>query len=1400
LGDLEEVEQVQAGIREWLHRTASGGRHELRGIPASAVLPLLCAAAFGPALADASDLTSAAAVAGIGVLSSVGASALGELLGDALERARKAHPSGDLSRHDLQREIAQSTKEALSAADARAGQVRSDLAMVLREIDAGGTVFRAAIEAADEELQHEILAAVEAVSTEFGEMGFLLADLSHAAEEIQHSLSSQGTELRTASEKVGRQSADVRMAREELAIIEQRTRQWLPGSGGQEASAPRWADGCPYRGLLPYGQADAAVFFGRDRLTAELAGLLAETGLVVLTGASGAGKTSLLQAGLVPALTRGVQVPGSSSWLRVSITPGTHPLTELSGRLAELSGHDPDVVRKSLADAPGEAHLLVGEIVRAAAGHQADHQERGPGASSDAPRLVLIVDQFEEIFADPADEGKPERASFINAVCAAATKPAGPRGEPPARVVIAVRGDYWDRCAAHPQLARALQQDQLVVGPLTEADLRRVITGPAEASGLRIEPGLTDLILADLRSVGEGATGALPLLSQAMMLTWQRRDGDQLTRHGYEGPGRRAGVGRVSGSVEASAEAAYNGLTENQQTVTRDIFRKLTAIGPDRRPARRTVRRDDLHAGRPRNERPQADAVLEAFARARLLVLDADRTEIAHDVVLQAWPRLRGWLEQDQTSIILHGQLAEDTARWRANPDDSSLLYRGVQLAAAGQAARAWEADPARYPALTAGEAEFLRASGRTMTRARWRHRALAGLLALVIIAALAGAGIAVKKARTTADQQHITDVAQGLAAQSMALDATAPVMASLLAAAAWRLAPTAQTRYGLLQSLAQPVRGVLTAQSGVVTALAYSPDGTKMAAGYSDGTIRLWDLASHRLISTATWGAAPLALAFTSGGRVLQVADNAAVGSWDLAARTRITALPVTGVSGGTAVTFSPDGTTLATGDANGNIRLWSTATQQEIGAPMSSDVQPVDAVAFSSDGTLVAAASSDGNVQLWNAATQQEAGPALVAGAAEVDALAFSPDGKTLATGGRDGTARLWDVSTGSQTGATMATGYAVGALTFGAGGTTLATAENDGTTELWNVTTQTQTGAPLTAPGSAGVSSLAFSPNADALATGDSNGTIELWSPAAFHQASAPLAVGTVGLPAAGHAPAVLSASGRVLAASDGHGTVQAWDVTTRRPVGVPLPGYSVVTGLALSPDGGTLAVAGDGVQLWRTATGQRIGTALPASGGSGGYGAVAFSPDGTTLATIGADGTARLWKVATQQEIGAPLTVGAPRTFTGTVAFSPDGKILATVGAGGQTQLWNVATHQPVGKPMAAGASTTVLAFSADGTMLATAGGDGTARLWDTATQQQIGAPMTADTQPVYAAAFSPDGTALVTAGGDGASRTWDVAFPAKLAQAACAIADVSLTREQWAGYAGTQPFQQVCPAS
>src|SRR5580704_4587095 len=1359
VGDFEEVERLQAGIRTWLLRTARSGRHELRDIDAPAVLPLLCAAAFGPALAD--GLAPAADVAGLGVLSSVGAGVLADLLDDAAGRARSGHgtedppsrsPQPDLNSitRSLEREIRGSVSKVLTARDQHADDLRSDIAMVMREIDAGGTVFRAAIEAGDEELEREVLAAFEALSAEFGDMAFMLADLTRAAGEIQDSLANQGAELRAASEQVGRQSADVRMIREELAVIEQRSRQWLPEPANPR---PRWTGGCPYRGLLPYDQDHEAVFYGRERLTAELAGKIAGTPIVMVTGASGAGKTSLLQAGLVPALVRGVQVPGSSSWPMVSLTATARPLTDLAVGLTSLDGRDPAAIRQTLADAPGEAHLLIREMLLAA---------------GDPTRLMLIIDQFEQVFAADGPDGKLERTAFIDAVCAAATRPAGLAGEPPARVVIAVRGDYWDRCAAYPQLVRAMEDDQLVVRPMPEASLRRTVTGPARASGLRVDDALIDAIVADVHAADLGPGAAvLPLLSQALALTWENREGDWLGREGYD----RAG--RVARSVEVSAEDVYTGLPEDQQAIARDMLRRMTAAGPDRRPIRRTVSRAELCAGRPKNQWAVVGAVLDVFARKRLLMLGAESAEIAHDVLLQAWPRLRDWLEEDQASLILYGQLTEDTARWRQNGKDSSLLYRGVQLAAAQEAARVWASDPGRYPALTTGEADFLRASGRGATRGRWGRRTLAAVLALLLLTALAGAGLEVRSARNSAAQQRTADASERLAAQSTALEATDPVTASLLAGAAWRIAPTAQARYSLVESLAQPVRGTLAAQSGVVTAVAYSPGGKTLAASYRDGAIRLWDIASRRLISTASWGGAALALAFTGGGKTLEVAGPAAVGIWDLTNQATIAARPLASVTGGSSVAFSPDGTTLATGGDDGNVRLWDTATQQEIGAPMSSDLKPVEAVAFSPDGTTLAAAGSDGTVQLWNVATQRQAG-------------------------------------------ATMATGAPVAALSFNAAGTTLATAESDGATELWAFATQQQTGAALAAQGAGSVSALAFSPSASVLATGDGNGTVELWNPVGFHQSSAPIATGTPESPAAagGHPPVVLS-RGDILAVSDSHGRVRLWNALTRRPIGPPIASRHAVTGLALSPDGKILAVAADGLQLWSTATGQRIGGTLPATDAGG---PVAFSPDGSLVAAIGTDDKARLWKVATQQETGAAVTVG-PGASRGALAFSPDGKTFATVGANGTAALWSVATQRrtgalmtgdaqgSAGTPTAEGSPVAAVAFSPDGTALATASasdGSSSIRLWDTATQREIGTPMTAGPGPVYAVAFSPDGTTLVTADANdssgGNARQWDVAFPAGLLTAACAIADQSLTRQQWTDYAGTQPFQQVCGAS
>jgi WD40 repeat protein len=1391
VGDFDEVERLRAGIRGWLLRSVRSDRQELRHGGGSALLRLLCAAAFGPALAGGgshgtgadgtgADGTGASTGFRMGVLSSLGADALARLLQEAESRARLAQMPADdqnlsaqqdLSRH-LEREISQAVGAALAARDERAGELRSDIAMVLREIDAGGTVFRAAIEAGDTELEHEVLAAFEALSAEFGDMAFMLADLTRAAGEIQDSLGGQDAELRAASLQAARQAADVRMLREELAVIEQRARQWQPDPAGAAAPGARWT-GCPYRGLLPYHQAHGPVFRGRERLTAELAGKLAATGIVMVTGASGAGKTSLLQAGLVPALARGVQVPGSPAWPVISLTATARPLTELASALAALDDRDPAAIRQRLAAVPGEAHLLVRELTRQA---------------GDAARLVLIVDQFERVFAADGPDEKLERAAFIDAVCTAATRPAGSRGEAPARVVIAVRGDYWDRCAAYRQLIEVMEHDQLVVGPMPPDGLRRAIAGPAEASGLRVESALIDAITADAHAAGPGAV--LPLISQALALTWDNRDGERLTREGYEQ------AGRVAGAVEAGAEAVYRGLPEKQQEITRDLVRRLTTVDPDGKPGRRRVSLDELRAGQPKGQRAEVGAVLDAFAASRLVTLDADTAELAHDVLLEAWPRLRGWLEEDQSSLVLYGQLAEDTARWQRDGRDSSRLYRGVQLAAAREAARVWAADPARYPALPAAEAAFLRASGRAGTRGRWGRRTLAGALVLLLIAALAGAGLAVRSARKSAGQQQTENTSVRLAAQSTAMEAADPATAALLAGVAWRISPTAQARYSLLQALAQPARGVLSAPAGTVTTLIASPDGRTLAAAYLNGTIRLWNATTHRLISSATWNGHVLALAFADHGRALAIAGPAATGSWDLRNGTKVAARPLAGLTAGGAVALSPDGTILATGGQDGNVRLWDVATQQEIGAPMSSGLEPVETVAFNRGGTMLAAASSGGTIQLWNVTTRQETGTTMVAGPASAGVLAFSPDGKLLAAGSQDGDVRLWDVATQSQPGLTMTTGAAITDMSFSADGTTLATAGSSGGAELWAVATQKQTGAPL---GTAGVSTLAF--GAGLLATGRGDGTIDLWDPDRFHQSSAPVATGPVKQD--GHAAAAFGARGDVLTVSEGRDRIRVRNAVTGQPAGPAIAIHQAATGFALSPDGKTLAVGGDGLQLWSTATGQRIGAALPGTGsagsgsaGSGSAGSAAFSPDGTLVAAVGADGTAQVWNVATQEESGAAVNVGRAQAL----ALGPGGRTLATAGADGRVRLWDVATQQETGAPMTAGSAPVyALAFSPDGRTLATAAADGSIRLWDVATQQETGAPMTAGSAPVYALAFSPDGRTLATAA-SGATRRWDVAFPASLTAAACAIAGQTLTPRQWAGYAGTEPFQQVCPAS
>ncbi len=984
----------------------------------------------------------------------------------------------------------------------------------------------------------------------------------------------------------------------------------------REAAAPEGpVPGGPYLGLVPFEERDARLFYGRDELAERLVRRLAErlggAGILLVAGESGSGKSSLLRAGLLPRLAAGALGPGSERWPRRVIRPTASPLRELAMGLAEMAGADPVSVYRSLAAAPDQAPMLAEQAARAA-GRGADPGSDGPSsaAAGTPPRLVLVVDQFEELFTAGEDDGAAGRRAFVTALHAAATIPAGPQGVPPALVVAAVRADYLGRLIAYPPLKAALDAGLFTVGPMSESELRLAVTGPAAEAGLVVEPVVVEAVIAELHDeAGSGpGSGVLPLMSQAMAATWERREGNELTLRGY----RRAGG--VADAVNRGAQAAYDALTGSQKDAARLVFTQLTVITADGHFARRRCRRADL-SSRGTPMAADIDAVVGIFSARRLLVLGEDRVEIAHDALLQAWKQLRDWLADGQLDRALYSQVVTDADTWDGNDRDPAYLYRPGRLAAIGDAAARWRGAPARFPPLPAASEAFLGAAHQAARRsARRRRGVIAGLLALTVIA-VSAAGIAVRDAaeasRQAADasrqaanasRQHAIALSRQLAAESLAGDSGDPLTARRLAVAAWRVFPTDQAGSVLASLLMeQQQRGILPgdpANFGVLQ-VAFSPDGKLLAAGYGDGYVRLWNPVTGQAVG------APLPADTGSGGGAFGVA-------------------------------FSPDGKLLATAGADGTVRLWNPVTGQVVGAPLPADTGPVggvDGVAFSPDGKLLATANGDGTVRLWNPATRQAPRAALAAVTGGVNGVAFSPDGTLLAAAGGDGTVRTWDPASQQPAGvipAETGPGSHVNAVAFSPDGKLLATANGAGTVGLWNPVTGQASG------GFSGRNGVAFSPDGTLLAAAEADGYVRLWNPVTGQPAGVPLQAYT-GSVAAVNAVA-FSPDSKLLASAGGDGTVRLWNLATGQGIGILRTAgtgpAAAVNAVAFSSDGKLLAAAyADGyVRLWNPATGQPVGVPLQAyTGLEGGANGVAFSPDGKLLATADADGTVRTWQM-------------------------------------------------------------------------------------------------------------------------------------------------------------------------
>ncbi|GAB2482732.1 nSTAND1 domain-containing NTPase [Jatrophihabitans fulvus] len=1099
------------------------------------------------------------------------------------------------------------------------------------------------------------------------------------------------------------------------------------------AATPDTRAGSPYPGLSSFDVADERVFFGRAAETADILAWLER-----LRDDPGPGRGTLAVVG--------PSGSGKSSLLRAGVVAALRRDPQRWDVVLVTPGSDP------LAVLPD------------------------PGSPADGIRQVVVVDQFEEVFTSV---DAAVRARFLGRLAA---------GAPGRIVVLGMRADFYATAAREPVLLPVLQHAQFLVGPLDAAALRETIVGPAGAAGVEVEDGLVDLVLADLaphdgRDDAHDA-GALPLLSHALLSAWERGTGRTLTREDYRG------AGGIGAAVQRTAEDAYTALGPDEQAAARALFLRLVHVEDDVAVTRRRITGSELED---LQDDDTVAGLVSGFVQRRLLTATDGSLEISHEALLSAWPRLRGWLEEDRVGLQLHRQVTEAANSWVRAGRDESLLLRGTLLAGAADLA----AHPSHRTVLSRQEQEYVAAgvaareaaerAARRRTRRLQQQLVALGVL-LLVAAGLAALSLHAESSADAAERRagaaRDEALSRQIAGRARELAASNPALAQQLALVAYREAPSDDARGTLVDQSSRPSITRVLGEQGP-TPLAITRDGRTVAVGRAaSGTVALYDRtrAVPRLVATVRppdpRPKQAFALAFSPDGRLLAIAgESRTVRLVDVSdrARPRVRGQIPTGFTGDVQdVAFSPDGRLLAVaGTGARSVALWSvsdpaapSALPALPGAPAGPAVT-VLRVRFSPDGrTLAADGRDDSTLYTWQLRGDTVTGSRhRPVGTGGLYGLAWLPDGRRLLLGDRDGQVLVVDARTLRADGAPLDVGTGqVTVLAAAPDGDRFVAGASDNTVTQWSLRSRLE----LSGVGDPGpVTGVAYGPGGTTVLSTAADGTLLSY------------AAGS-GLPADGDVFNLqASRDGTRLAVATGtpRPGVRILDLSDpdspRRasPLITSPPGVSDVSGTAgLRPDGEVVAAGTQtGMLLLYDVSDParpRPLARLQALTAGSLLEAITFSPDGRWLVAAGDDDTARVIDVSDPSRPRPLATLRTGGLALGT-AVSRDGRYLAVASGDGRAWVWEMRDPARPRRVATLGGFASyvyAVAFSPDSSRLAVGSADHTVLLWQlhgSARPTRVGPRLIGPSDYVLSVAFSPDGDRLAVGSSDHTVRVYDM---------------------------------------